>query len=231
MPLVSRDPPRWILPIKELLDHQNIYQSIGKWENYSLTLSFSSHFALLGCIPLKPTWRYSTSPRREVLVLLSRMMSLGNSSRYFGEKSSTVGTVPTSWVSIINGGSYNFKFFTFTTEYICIYIGKSIWKALFSIFSKMVNGPYRIGCNFFPSPFILSLLIWSHTLSPTWNWRSTRCLSCWALYWAWIFSNCSYTTWWINWIHWMNCCALSLSSCPLESSSLPKTISKQSFGR
>lgn len=103
---------------------------------------FSSHFTLLRCIPLKPTQSYSTSPRREVLVLLSRMMSSGNSSRYSGANSSTTGTMPTSSVSITNGGSYSFKFSTFTTEYICIYISKSRRKALFPIFSKMVNGPY-----------------------------------------------------------------------------------------
>lgn len=84
---------------------KSFYQSISKWGDFSLTFSFLIHRALLGCIPLKAIWRYPTSPHREFLVFLTRMISLGSLSKYLGAKSSTIGTCPTSLVSMIKGGS------------------------------------------------------------------------------------------------------------------------------
>ena len=61
-------------------------------------------------------------------------------------------------------------------------------KAFSLIFSSILKGPYLIGFSFLSSPCILSLLIYRHTWSPTWKLCSIQCLSCLALYLAWIFS-------------------------------------------
>ena len=99
------DPLGSILLANEILGLQNHYQSNGKWGKFSFTFSFSIHHDLLGCIPLKPTWKYSTSLRHEVLVLISRMTSSRNLTKYSGAKSSTDGTWALSFGSMITGGS------------------------------------------------------------------------------------------------------------------------------
>ena len=108
----------------------------------------------------------------------------------------------------------------------CMYIGKSRWKAFSPIFSSILKGPYLIGFSFLLSPCILSLMIYSQTWSQTWKLCSIWCLSCFALYLAWLFSRCYSIAWWIPWIFSMNLVTLSTSLRPSTMMSLPKTKSK-----
>ena len=67
---------------------KDYFQSIWRWGYISLTFPTSILLALLGCVPLKPTQRYSRFPHFEVFIFLSRIVSSCNSEIYYGEKSS-----------------------------------------------------------------------------------------------------------------------------------------------
>ena len=100
-------------PLEAFGPTKDHFQSINKWGYNSLTITI--HLDLIGFVPLSPTRRYSTFPHFEVLVFLSRMVSCGNYSRYWGDKSSIEGIWTFSPWSSIKGGSYNLKSSTLTT--------------------------------------------------------------------------------------------------------------------
>ena len=74
------------LPIGKLLDLQKTIFSLSKDECIVPSpFQPQSNLALLGFVPLRPTRRYSTFPRFEVLILLSRIVSSCSFVRYSRE--------------------------------------------------------------------------------------------------------------------------------------------------
>lgn len=101
---------------------------------------FQSNKPYLDAFPWNQYKGNSMSPHREVLVLLSRMISSGSLSKYLGWKVIHYRNLSNLFDVHDQRRLIKLQVFNITTKYLCMYAGKSRRKTLFPIFSNMVNG-------------------------------------------------------------------------------------------